>query len=286
MSPVSNSSGIFHDLFTPPPETQATTRVKDHVDQIAEYADTAEGSWDVFRVVDHALSYVKMLPSLTPDWLSVVEKVKEVSSSVGIGLSIPKIIADCNALRRSLGDLFVVQDLPYSDPERTRKIAQAAKKSFLDTIGLTWTVSQAALFIDNAKIFLFETTHLRIIDGINNVTSVISDGAELITEYFKLQHYHSPEAQPRNPAQATKLEQRKQLSWMTIAKDVASIGGAAIALVGIVFGIATQSIPVIAGTFLVLSTVWLTMKLASYFYNKIVVEAPIEQPSRLIAGHI
>jgi hypothetical protein len=281
MSSVSNSPGIFHDLFTPLPETRPMT--KDYLDHVADYADSAEGAWDVFRIIDHTLSYIKMIPSLTPNWLSVIGKVKDIANTAGIGLSIPKIIADTNTLRRSLSNLFTVQDLPYSDPLRARKIAQAFKKSFLNTIDLTGTISQAALFVNNAKIYIFEAVHLGIIDGVNNGISVISGGAEIITEYFKLQQYHSPEAQARNPEESVKLEQKKSLSWMIIAKDIASVGGSAIALVGIAFGITIQSIPMIAGAVLILSTVWLTMKLASYFYNKIVVEVPIIPSNRLIA---
>jgi hypothetical protein len=278
---------IIRDLFTPLPESQAaTTREKDRLDHIADYADSAPGAWDIFRVVDHMCSYLKMLPSLSSGGLEVVGKVKNVVSTVGIGLSVPQIITNCNTLRRSVGHLLSVKDLPYSDPLRTRKITQAAKKSFLDTIDLTFTFSQAALFIDGAKIFIFEAKNLRIIDGIGNVTSTISDSAELVTEYFKLKHYHSSEAQSHNPAESAKLEERKRLSWMIIAKDIASIGGAAIALVGIVFGIAIQATASISVAVLVLSTVWLTMKLATYFYNKIVIEAPALQPNHLMTVRV
>jgi hypothetical protein len=282
MSSVTASSGLFHDLFAPLPHTPAT-RDKDYVDHVAEYADSAAGTWDVFRVIDLTLSYVKMLPSLSPSWLEMLGKVKDVANMAGIGLSIPKMIADCNTFRRSLSNLLAVHDLPYSDPLRTRKIAQAFKKSFVDSFDLTWTCTQAALFLNNAKIFMIEATQLRMLDGLNNIASVVSDSAELITECFKLKHFHSPEAQPRNPAESTKLEERKCLSWMTVVKDVTSIGTAAIALVGIIFGVATQSIAAIGIAVLVLSTVWLTMKLSTYFYNKIVVEAPISMLNQSIA---
>jgi hypothetical protein len=178
-----------------------------------------------------------------------------------------------NNLRHSLGDLRKVKDLPYSDPLRARKVAQAAKKSFLDSVDLTWTLSQVATFINNAKIYVFKALQMKVIDGVNNVTSLISDGSELITECFKLKDYEAAKAQQRTPADAAKLEKHKRLTLINIAKNVASVAGAILAIVGIVFGIAVQSIPVIVGAVLVLNTIWLAMKLASHFYNKIVVEA-------------
>jgi hypothetical protein len=282
MSSVS-SPGIFHDLFTPLAEAQTAPR-KDYLDHVADYADTTSGAWDVFRFIENPLSYVKFLPNIPVNYSLLLEKVRSVASSLGMGLCIPKILSDCNNLRRSFTNLLGTQDLPYSDPLRTRKVAQAAKKTFTDTVDLTNDVSLAALLIDNGKVFIFEASYLRIFDGVYNLTSVISDGVELITECFKLNHYHSPEMHPRNQAEAAKLGERKTLSWIVIAKDVASIGGAAIALVGIVFGIATQSLAIVSIVALVLGTVWLTTKLAAYFYNKIVVEAPASLPNRLIVN--
>lgn len=286
MSLAINRPGIIDSLFTPLPETEAVTNDKDHFDHVADYADSTQGAWDLFRFIDYTFSYVKMLPSISPNWVEVIGKTQEVANTVGIGLSIPKIISDCNNLRHNISRLFIVQDLPYSDPLRSIKISHAVKKSFLDLVDFTNTLSQAALFADNAKAFIFEASYLRIIDGVYNVTSVISDGSELITECFKLKHFHSPEAQPRNQAESTKLEERKKLSWMTIAKDIASIGGAAIALIGIVFEITTQGMALLSGAALLLSSVWLTMKIASYFYNKIVVGAPIESRNWLIASFV
>ncbi len=282
MSSVS-SPRIFHDLFTPLPDAQ-TAPQKDYLDHVADYADSSSGAWDVFRFIENGLAYVKFLPTLPENYLEALKKVKDVASAAGMGLCIPKIISDCNNLRRSFSNLLATQDLPYSDPLRTRIIAHAVKKTFTDSVDLTNDVSLAALFIDNAKVFIFEASHLRIFDGVYNLTSVISDGVELITECFKLNNYQSPEMHPRNQAEATKLSERKTLSWMVIAKDVSSIAGSVIALVGIVFGIATQSLAIVSIAALVLGTVWLTTKLAAYFYNKIIVEAPASIPNRLMAN--
>jgi hypothetical protein len=221
-----------------------------------------------------------MLPSLPEAGTTLLNRVSEVVNTAGIGLSIPAIFTDCNNLRHSIANLFTVQDLPYSDPLRSRKITQAVKQGFLDGMALTNDTTQAALFAERVQLLPLEPNQLRTVDGVYNGTSVILDGAELVGEYYKLKSYHSPETQPRNEAEIAKLEEKKTLSWMIIVKDIASIGGSAIALVGILFGVATASIPILVTGGLLLSTTWLTMKLFSYFYNKIVVEAPVEAPVR------
>ncbi len=274
MAQPTTSSGIFHDLFAPLPETRAEQR-KDALDHVADYTQSSSGAWDVFRVGNHLFSAVELYLTPSHRFGDLVGRVKEVFNTAGIGLSIPQIFSDLNSLRRSITNLFTVQDLPYSDPLRTRKIAQAAKTSFVDSMNLTNTAAQIALFVDNAKIYVFEAAQLRVIDGVYNVTSAISDGAELIGEYFKLKQYHSPESQPRNQAEAAKLQEKKTLAWLTIAKDVASIALAAIAIAVIAFGVATSSVVIVSTAVLGISAFWLTMRLTAYFYNKVIVETPI-----------
>ncbi len=273
MAVASTAPGIFSHLFNPLPSTQEAPP-KDAFDHVADYADTAQGAWDIFRFGNHVASFLEIHFPPTHHLNALVGKVKEVFNTAGIALSIPQIFSDLNNIRRSITNFFSVQDLPYSDPHRTSKIAQAAKKGFLDMTVLTNSVTQAALFLDNAKVFLFETLHLKVIDGVYNLTSAVLDGAELVGEYFKLKHYHSPEAQPRNTLEASKLEEKKRLSWMNIAKDVASIALATITLSGIVFGITASAMATFSTAILCLSAFWLTMKLTSYFYNKAVVAAP------------
>jgi len=267
------SSGFFHDLFAPLPESREE-RVRDPFDHIGDYVDTASGAWDVMRFGNLIWSVIEQSASPSHPLGGYAGKAKEIFNTAGIGLSIPQILSDLNNLRRSISDFFIVQGLPYNDPLRTAKITQAAKKSFLDSVYLTNTVSQIALFLDNAKLLAFEASHLNILDGVYNITSMIGDGAELAGEYFKLKHYHSPEAQPRNPTEAAKLEERKTLSWITIAKDVSSIASSVIGMGLIVFGVATASLPVVSVGLLTLSAFWLATKLTAYFYKKVIVEAP------------
>jgi hypothetical protein len=262
------SISSIHDLFVPLPEEPVLE--KDHADHIAEYADTAKGAWDLFRVADCTLSHAKKVPSLAKR-LPQLEKVQDVASSAGLGLSIPKTISDANNLRRSISSFKAARDLPDRDPLKTRKVAQAAKKSFLDTAELAGTLSQVGTFINNVKIRDFNPLQLKVLDGINNGSTLITDGAELITECCKLKDYR----QTRTSNDVERLQEHKRLSWILIAKNVASVAGSIIAIGAIAFGVALQSIPLVLGAVLVLNTVWLTMKLAGHFYKKIVIEAPL-----------
>lgn len=266
------SNGFFHNLFGPPFEPTEFPPTKDCFDYAAGYVDT-NGSWDFFRIINQGLDYLKHIPSLSQAGKDLIGRVGMVVDTAGIGLSIPQIIPDFNALRHSVKKLIAAQDLPYNDPLRERKITQAAKRTFLDGMNAANNLSQAALFLDKVKIFLFETRHLHILDGIYNITSGILDTAELIGECFKLNHYSSIEGQPRTEIEKTQLSEKKCLSWMTVIKDVASIALACLALIGIIFGIVTQGIMFITVTGLVLSTVWLSLKITTYFFEKIVIGA-------------
>jgi hypothetical protein len=270
-----SSSNFLYDLFGVSTADANAAENKDHLDHVAAYADTAQGAWDVFRAAEYMIAWIQKLSPVSEMGPTLLGRVSEVVNTAGIGLSIPAIINDCNNLRKSVINFFVSQELPYSDPQRSRNITQAAKKSFLDSLSLTNNTAQAALFAERVKIVEFEPSHLSGIDIVFNASSAILDTAELVGEYFKLNFYSSPEAHPRNQAEVGKLEERKRLSWMIIAKDVASIGAASLALYGIMIGVAAQSIAAVAMAGLVFSSIWLTMKISSHLYNKIVVEAPI-----------
>lgn len=278
MTQAASLTGFFHDLFTPLPEPRDERR-SDALQHVADYVETTDGAWDVFRVGNHIFSILESCVSATHPYANLFERVKGVFDSAGAALSFPQLLSNINALRRSITQLLASQDLPYSDALRAKKIAQATKASFVDSVNLTNTAAQIALFLESTRIVLFKAVHLRIIDGIYNITGGIGDSVELVGEYFKLKHYASPEAQPRNQAEAAKLEERKTLAWMTIAKDVASIALAVIALAPLAaaaLGVSCIVSTYITATAIVaISTFWLTMKIAGYFYNKVIVDAPV-----------
>lgn len=275
-------SNFLDNLFAPIPGNHPPVqRGKDYIDHIADYSDTSSGAWDFFRIVSQIFSYVKLMPSLSHGGRDLIGRVNNVIDTAGVGLSLPQLVSDANTLRHSFSQFISARQLPVEDPWRDRKVAQAAKKSFLDSMNLTNTFTQAAMFIDQVNIFKFNNLHLNLLNGIYNITSIISDGAEGIGEAFKLNHYFSPLAEPRNETERAHLDEKKCLSWMTIAKDVASVAGSSLAMVALVFGLATEGITFIALGILVTGTVWLTMKLVCYFYDKIVIGAHTAHPRPL-----
>ena len=278
------SSNFFADLFTPLPSsaTEQKKANKDILDHVADYTETTSGAWDVFRVGNHVFSAIELIMSPLNKFAGVVNKTKDIFNSAGFGLSIPQLFSDSNSLRHSATDLMKAHNLPSSDPLKNKKITLAAKKSFLDTMNLTGTVAQISLFLDHAKIFIFDAMPLKILDGVLNLTGVITDGAEFIGECFKLKHYASPEAQPRSTAESTKLQQKKALALLVIAKNVASIALGVISIGVIILGIATTTFSAFSVTILGISAFWLTMKLASYFYNKVIVESPMDSFSKTV----
>lgn len=273
MTQPATSGGFFHDMFAPLPETESDGQ-NDIFDHVSDYTKTAEGAWDLFRVGNHVFSVIEMYLNPAHHLRNLVGRIKDVFNTVGIGLSIPQVVSNLNALRRSICNLFTVQDLPYSDPLRAGRVAQAAKKSFIDSVRLTNALSQIPIFLENAKVFVFDALHLRLADGIFNLTSVIEDGFELVGEYFRLKQFHSPESQPRNPSEATKLEEKKTLSWITIAKNVSSIALSAIGIGALASGAIASGVAAFPASVLALSAFWLTAKLTAHFYNRVVVEVP------------
>ncbi len=274
MTQSTTSNGLFYDLFAPIPQTTAD-RKKDHLDHVAEYTASSSGAWDLFRVGNHIFSALEIYLNPSHHLSGLASKAREVFNSAGIALSIPQFFSDLNSLRKSITNLWTVQDLPYSDPLRARKIAQAAKQGFMDTNNLTWTGSQITLFLEGAKVITLKAAELSLVDTVNNVTGAIGDTDELLGEYYKLKQYHSPGAQPRNQAEASKLEEKKMLAWINIAKDAASLAAAAITAGIALYWLATGAVITFPVSLLALSSIWLTMKITSYFYNAVVVEAPL-----------
>lgn len=249
---------------------------KNFIDHAAEYTSTTEGAWDLFRFAEQACTNLRRLPSLTEHHSALLEKVSHVMNRAGIALSIPKAISHANAFVKSFASAYFSTDLPYSDPERSAKIQKAYKNALVNGVNLSNTVSQAALFLHHAKLNVVNPLQYRLLDGFFNVTSLLSDGADLVSQCFKLKKYHSAELQlTQENADSTKISEKKRLAWLTIAQDTSAVALSLIALAGLSFGAVVESLPLFSIAGLFLGTTWIGFKISAYFYKEIVVKQPL-----------
>ena len=68
------------------------------------------------------------------------------------------------------------------------------------------------------------------------------------------------------------MENLTRQSWLVIARNVASLALAAIAIAGLTLGSAALSAYVEVVTLLALSSIWVVLKIAAHFHQKIMVE--------------
>jgi len=269
---VGSKSVEFSDKFFGPQEDEGKKERKDFGDHIAKWVDCTDGAWSFFKVFDHALDYVKLLPNLSEGAQSFVEKVRRITDLSGSALSFPALISDANDLRHSIVSLGKAYELPEADKNRSEKIVRAAKKSFLDGCTLTNTTSQIITFLRESNFIQQSAAAARAVDWVYNVTSLVTDGAELAEEAYKVQRNQGQLGTAKTEKEQNVLQEKINLSWLTIVKDVASVALSIIGIIALVFGALTQGVVIIAPIVLGLSTIWLAMKISAYFYERIIKE--------------
>ncbi len=266
------------DFFSPLSRTPQDPHVgpgKDFFDHIAAHFTTVNGVWDGFRIVEYVAALPEYFLSLTPARQDFFNQITHVMNRAGIALSVPKIITNIHNLRHSVCQIQQANSISYSHPERSKVIAHAKKGFIINFMNLGNDTAQAAMFLHEVSI-LKMGKYYPVADGIYNVTSIVNDTIELIDECFKLHHYNSLPA--LTDGETNTIQEKRTLSWMKIAKDLPSIIGSVIAFAAIFF--AALQVPAVAALSLGLSVAWLTMKLTSVFYEKIILE---KQAIRLLS---
>jgi hypothetical protein len=267
------------DFFSPLSQTAEdalphTNQTKKLCDHIGGHFFTLNGAWDGLRIVEYISELSQYIP-MTPVRKEFFEHVASVMSKCGNALSMPRIIADIHFMKNSARHIRQVNTLPAEQLERSKIVAHAKKSMVTSSMNLGNDLAQATLFLNDVSILKLGK-YAPVAEGIYNVTGLINDTIELVDEAFKLHHYKTAPAKDDN--ERTTLGEKKTLSWLKIAKDLPSIIGAVLAIAAIFF--AALQIPIVAAISLGLTVSWLTMKLASTFYEKITAD---RQTARRIA---
>ncbi len=268
MAFLPNHRIFFSDLFAPLPEDSPASSParRDRFDHIATYLDSTTGAWDLFRLSGNVLDYIKNFSPLSDGAFDLISKISGVISFSGISLSIPAIFTEANSLRKNVTRFVVSQDLPYSDGLRRQKIMQAGKGVVTGSMSLANVASQAVLLFHDLKVVDL-AEYSPAVNFICEGSSLLADGSELIEEMLRIRSCSWE--RPPSSCEIAEREEKMWLSSMVVLKDIASVALAAIGLVGIVFGIATSSMAFTTPLVLSLTTVYLTMKIAGYFYKQV-----------------
>lgn len=262
-SPISQE---VHDAL---PRTSQPKTLSDH---IGSHFFTLNGAWDAARIIEYLASIGKCIP-MPAERKEFFDRVSSLMSKCGNFLSIPRIVADVHFLKNSARHIKQVNNLPADQPERHNIAAHAKMNVVVSTMNLVNDASQAVIFLNDTSIIKLGKG-LPVAEGVYNVSSIVNDTIELLRESYKVHDYNSTPA--ANEEQRVSLNEKRTLSWLNIAKAVPSIVGSVLAIAAIFF--AALQAPVFAVISLGLSVAWLTMKLVSTFYEKIITDRQIHRP--------
>lgn len=259
----------FIDCFAPimqaQPHVAAERKPSEHV---IHHFSTLNGVWDAFRFGNYFSSFAKFLFAAGSSQYNFLKHTASVMDRSGSMLSLPRLVADLHALKTSVRQVRQSGHTSSSADPLERRVAAHAKKYFLTHfMNLGNDLAQGALVLNELSVLKLGRC-VPIVDGIYNVTGLVNDTIDLVDESCKLHHYNSEEA--ATEAETETLKEKKNLSLLKIAKSIPSIIGAVIGIAAIFFS--SLQIPTVGVVLLGLNSIWLTFKLASTFYEKIIAD--------------
>lgn len=261
-------SQIVESFFSSSPKNlEGRAPQKTSGNHLIEYLETRNGAWDFTRVCDLFFTYCHTLPLLSDAHRLTAKKISGIFSFTGSALSVSQLVNDSYAWGNSVKHFFTSWRISNKNALRNQKISYAAKKALVDSSNLGNTVAQSLTFFHEAKL-LNLVKQLPLINFVSCVTSFFSDGVECIQEAFKVSRYEAKLGHRLAYQKVTRLEGKLRLAWMKIAQATASIASAVIGLGALATGVVVTSVPLLSATCLALSTIWLTLKITVYFYDK------------------
>lgn len=252
---------ITSDLFIPLPEESSGSGSSHPLEITAEFVNQTSGAWDFYRVGKLSLSYFERIPQLSASSRERLNHLSNVVELSGSALSLPSLLSDANAIRNSVNHYRSTLTLSAEDQLRYRKIVQAGKSVALDSIGLVGTAADSLGFLDATKICNLGKS-LAPIQATGVTAFFVLDSVSLVEEVYKLQSYQG--------IQTAAIQCKKRLSWMKIAQYTT---GVALGILGILSLFCPVTLPIavsaIALAGLGLSTIYLAIKIGSFFYERV-----------------
>lgn len=220
--------------------SKEAAKENDCFDRISKYATTTDGAWDVFRALENFFGYFPYLP-FSASTQESVQQMRSGADLFGCALSIPSLFKNINDVRHSFADWRSEANDPSSE-----KSTEAFFKVVRESVKTVNTTGQAALCLNSANIIPLNGA-LSAVHGVFQASTIIADGWDLKDQIERVQN---PES-----------DLDKQYGMLMIAKDIASVVGAAILLVSIFFAALAEGLVFVL---LGLSTVYVVSSILAY----------------------
>ena len=239
---------VIRDLFQTSPGLEIEGAQKGFVEHCQDYADSAEGCRDVFDWLSHLSRTCEILSS-SSEIGRVADRAKDLFETAGLGLSVPQLISDWGK---------VVHSISVLTSNHALSAARAVKDVVHSSLLFVNTTMRAVLFVNGAKVVSLAARQVVCVNVILSATALLTDGSDLIRDWLV---WGVEGKRPEEDYQAL----------MNVVKNASSVAVSALLMVAYTFGIALAE-PIFAGSIFVLSSIYLTSKVSSYFYHKMVVE--------------
>jgi hypothetical protein len=233
---------------------------------VTSYLNTADGVADFTDAVQISMRYMQAFP-LSDYQRGVVENVRGAASDAWSILVFPDIVAEGAKFFQKTGVFF--ESCYAGDYDN---VGATAKNALLQGVDFTNTVSEGAIFL-HGKNWIDIGANLPAASATYSVTSLISDGVDVLDQVGKLTQEPSVDKEPEEIAAV------RMLAVIRLVKDVASILLAVISLTALYLGILVESVALLPPLILGLSTIFLVAKVTAYFYDKMLVEPTSASPA-------
>jgi hypothetical protein len=238
------STQIINGLFQSIPPTKVEKGFLDHCEA---YVSTTDGARDLYDLISHCSKGWEIWGDCNP----CAVQVKEVFELAGLTLSVPQLICDLSALNRGITRLFA------SSCEHTMQTARTIKDVVMQSLLLINTGARSISFAQGMKCLALTSRQIVQVSLIATVTSLITDGSDLIRDCIEWQV-------------EGKSEEADNLAFMNVMKNLSSVAVSVLLLVSSTFG-ALLSEPVLTGALFALGTIYLVSKISAYFYKEMVI---------------
>jgi hypothetical protein len=268
MAAITNSSSIS---FNQRVGQDRVSPSKSYLDHVADYFSTATGLNDAVKVINYSLQWFTNFVPVTEGQANSIGSIRNAIDITGTVLSLPDLFTSFAKTVKAVASLQAAQALPEDAPERRDQMHKAIKDTILNGISWVNALTDSAGNLHGIQVIDLGKA-APFVSGLFHLTQFVSDGNELVSEVLNVQENLEKMALTVSEEKKAVISQNNNLSLINIAKCVASIAVTILSVGTLCFAGVISGISIVPISILFFSSIWLAMKISSYFYEKIVVE--------------